>query len=415
MKLFLIRLATPCSASMFQFYNTRCPYWESAQLLRKASLLLALVITKNPASQAAFAMALNISYLLLLVRSRPFVYFPSSLFRGHNLFHLCELSSVLVCLGGNVLAFIAATDLTNTDLANTMGIGFAIFNLSFAVLFLLSFNRELNALKRIPTRSEATNLGEAGDSEGEWLYMLQAIEAIQEQDSKKRKLLIDGLPFAYSSVLVGIEDSLWWDEAQWPYHDEEKGEVLRQKFRGYQDILERVNADFVRLSLEAAQGARMINDVKELIREQELNYCRRVITGAVQDSDGVWIEDRNDFGSFGRVGNPLGGGSTGGVDIELSTIAIKPYIARAESYKKEYKARAKSNSKSRSNEKPPPPPTTLVATMPQQNLLGGSAPPPPPAPPSPPPKPDLWIRATDASGNLYYIHRETNETVWKIP
>eukprot|EP00519_Triparma_laevis_P011818 CAMPEP_0182521558 /NCGR_PEP_ID=MMETSP1321-20130603/46184_1 /TAXON_ID=91990 /ORGANISM="Bolidomonas sp., Strain RCC1657" /LENGTH=218 /DNA_ID=CAMNT_0024729587 /DNA_START=911 /DNA_END=1564 /DNA_ORIENTATION=+ len=218
-----------------------------------------------------------------------------------------------------------------------MGIGFAIFNLSFAALFLLSFNRELNALKRIPTRSEATNLGEAGDSEGEWLYMLQAIE-----DSKKRKLLIDGLPFVYSSVIVAIEDSLWLDEAQWPYHNEEKGEVLRQKFRGYQDILERVNADFVRLSLEAAQGARTINDVKELIREQELIYCRRVITGAVQDSDGVWIEDRNSFGSFGRVGNPLGGGSTGGVDIELSTIAIKPHIARAESYKKEYKARAKS-------------------------------------------------------------------------
>ncbi|GMH72555.1 hypothetical protein TL16_g05947 [Triparma laevis f. inornata] len=29
------------------------------------------------------------------------------------------------------------------------------------------------------------------------------------------------------------------------------------------------------------------------------------ITGATQDSDGVWIEDRDSFGSFGRVGNPL--------------------------------------------------------------------------------------------------------------
>ncbi|GMH83347.1 hypothetical protein TrVE_jg6486 [Triparma verrucosa] len=28
---------------------------------------------------------------------------------------------------------------------------------------------------------------------------------------------------------------------------------------------------------------------------------------------------------------------------------------------------------------------------------------------------DPWISATDANGHLYYIHRETNETVWQIP
>ncbi|GMH84633.1 hypothetical protein TrVE_jg5586 [Triparma verrucosa] len=57
------------------------------------------------------------------------------------------------------------------------------------------------------------------------------------------------------------------------------------------------------------------------------------------------------------------------------------------------------------------------AATPQQNILGRSPPPPPPPTPTPtpPPKPDPWISATDANGKLYYINRETNETVWERP
>ncbi|GMH86625.1 hypothetical protein TrST_g13910 [Triparma strigata] len=90
------------------------------------------------------------------------------------------------------------------------------------------------------------------------------------------------------------------------------------------------------------------------------------------------------------LGNPMHE-DTAGVDIELSTIAIQPHIARAESFKKEYKARTKSKSKlkSKSTEKANLPPSTLVAATPPQNILGVLVSPPPlPPPPAPPPPPE---------------------------
>ncbi|GMH71244.1 hypothetical protein TrST_g3947 [Triparma strigata] len=73
---------------------------------------------------------------------------------------------------------------------------------------------------------------------------------------------------------------------------------------------------------------------------------------------------------------------------------------------------------------PSPPPSQPPAPPPSQPPPPPpSQPPPPPPPQSPPPPPsnpklpipDPWIRATDKDGKLYYIHRETNETVWKKP
>ncbi|GMI09193.1 hypothetical protein TrLO_g12384 [Triparma laevis f. longispina] len=190
---------------------------------------------------------------------------------------------------------------TDNELVNSLGILFAILNIAFAMIFLIGYGTELHALKRLGTRAEATDLGEAGTSESEWLYMLQAIEVIDRIDeqgietqvSTKRLKLMDGIPFVYTSVVVAIEDTLYADDQRWPYHSEERARVLRQKFRGYQGVLDRVNADFVRLNLEAKAEGWMVENIKEIIRAQGLDYCKKVISMASRDS----LETKDSFGN----------------------------------------------------------------------------------------------------------------------
>ena len=114
-------------ANLFQFYNTRVPYFESVQFLRRGILIFALIIVRirnfdwshmlggltdwsgsnpfhstDPTIHALINLAINGLYLLILLYSQPFVYFPSSRSK-RNLFQVAEVSSTLTCLIGNGL------------------------------------------------------------------------------------------------------------------------------------------------------------------------------------------------------------------------------------------------------------------------------------------------------------------------
>ena len=95
-------------ANLFQFYNTRMPYFETVQFLRKGLLIFVLTWFVNyPVMQAMSSFGINGSFLLLLSCTRPFVYYPTSNSR-RNLFQIAEVSSTITCMIGNVLALIAS-------------------------------------------------------------------------------------------------------------------------------------------------------------------------------------------------------------------------------------------------------------------------------------------------------------------
>ena len=74
------------AASLYQFYNTSWPYFESVQFLRKAALIFAVTLSRNPLKESLLSSTVNAAYILLIYWSRPFVYFPSLFFGHQNLF-----------------------------------------------------------------------------------------------------------------------------------------------------------------------------------------------------------------------------------------------------------------------------------------------------------------------------------------
>ncbi|GMH97497.1 hypothetical protein TrVE_jg7227 [Triparma verrucosa] len=63
----------------------------------------------------------------------------------------------------------------------------------------------------------------------------------------------------------------------------------------------------------------------------------------------------------------------------------------------------------------PPPPAPVYGHSPSPSPLVAPGPPPVPRPPPLPSIADPWISVTSADGKRYYVHRETNETVWQKP
>ena len=74
-------------------------------------------------------------FLLLVYLTRPAIYFPSSTFRGYNLFLLSELSGGTVALLDSFLALIGATSINNQEAINALGITFAVLNMIFSFSF----------------------------------------------------------------------------------------------------------------------------------------------------------------------------------------------------------------------------------------------------------------------------------------
>lgn len=154
--------ASSSLSSLYQFYNTAAPYFESVQFLRKAALIGMLSIFTNtnresnrPIIESTLSLAINGMYVVVLYRVRPFVYFPSSFFGNRNLYQLAEMSGAIASLGGNVLALVASFD---EKLVNILGLALAGLNVSFAVLFTIAFSMEIVRAKRFAVREDEKRL-----------------------------------------------------------------------------------------------------------------------------------------------------------------------------------------------------------------------------------------------------------------
>lgn len=115
-----------------QFYRPPVAYFEAVQLLRKGLLILAASVLSGAKLQAVACFGINAAFLLVLVRTKPYIYYPSSFFSGKNLFLLTDISSNGATLTGSILALVAA--LSASDAAATaVGVCFTAVNFTFAV------------------------------------------------------------------------------------------------------------------------------------------------------------------------------------------------------------------------------------------------------------------------------------------
>ncbi|GMH78314.1 hypothetical protein TrLO_g15212 [Triparma laevis f. longispina] len=438
--------------NLFQFYNTRMPYFETVQFARKGLLIFVLTwFVDDPMIQAISSLGINGSFLLLLSCTRPFVYYPTSNSR-RNLFQIAELSSTITCIIGNVLALVASFTASDQSFIDLLGGVMATVNILYFILFMYRYSRELE--KTLDREAEWTagvktgsKLGaELNDAIVEWNLLVMSLE--DNEDTEERRHFIDEMPFVKSRIVAAMRIELMETEEKrimnvtHQISETFNTAIFRQKCRSFQRVLDPLNEDFEKFVGEA----RGPFNVLEIAREQKLEF----VSGVLERGDSSIVEE-------GEGDNPL-------QQIEMITVVVpekvkknhgKAHIARAESFKQEYKARTKlqPKSKSKSTKRANPRESTLVVAPapPQQNILGVSmsapppsplppptpspklhpttkagpfapTPPPPrppapltPTPPPPPPKPDPWISVTDAAGKIYYVHRKTNEAVWSKP
>ena len=134
--------ASSSFASLFQYYIPAMAYFESFHMIRKA-LLIAAVIIPSAIIHSAVNFAINLVFLLVVMRTKPLIRFPSTTFKGYNLYLLSELSGATVTL----LALIGAIS-DNQDVINILGATFATLNVSFAVAFFFAYHRDLRQAEK---------------------------------------------------------------------------------------------------------------------------------------------------------------------------------------------------------------------------------------------------------------------------
>ncbi|GMI14426.1 hypothetical protein TrLO_g2433 [Triparma laevis f. longispina] len=457
-------------ANLFQFYNTRMPYFETAQFSRKGLLIFVLTLSAdNPVVQAVLSLGINGGFLILLIWTRPFVYYPTS-HSKRDLFQIAEVSSTVTCLIGNTLALIGSLKMSDQSYIDVLGGVLATTNIAYFILLMFKYRAEVTRSAKkeaawalqVKRYKKNRNLGgELLKALGEWHTLVMSLED-NNLDERRRLQIVDEMPFAKSRIvadmrimLMKVEEKHWMNLTH-QISETFNEESFKQKCRRCQRALNPVNDDFEKFVGEA----RGPFTVQEIAREQKLEFVIRKLGR----SDSSWERDSS-TAEEGKGNNPL--------QIEMTPTAVKngaeygkAHIARSKHFKQEYKARTNSKSKLKSktsgkatvpsptttlvtsttpqillgnNPLPPPPtppaplPTTTLAPSsspqillgnPNTALLGLTAPPPPPlspptppapTPPAPTPTPDPWISVTDANGKLYYIHRETNEAVWEKP
>ena len=173
-------------ANLYQFYNPRLPYFENFQFLRKGALILLLTLLreKHPAVQALLSLWINGAFLLLLLCTKPFVYFPSSLL-GMNMYQMAEISSCLICLAGNALCLVGALATSYVDM---IGHVLAIMNITYVVVFVFAYGTEIqHASDLAEARSESdgrqklveAKLGrEVKEALEEWNFLMASLTKV---------------------------------------------------------------------------------------------------------------------------------------------------------------------------------------------------------------------------------------------
>ncbi|GMH91030.1 hypothetical protein TrVE_jg5013 [Triparma verrucosa] len=195
--------------SLFQWYEPKAAWFEAVHMVRKALLILSTVFLPSTSLEAALSLVINLTFLAILVRTEPLVFYPCSLFPGKNLFLLSEVLIAATTVFGSFLALVGSLS-GSTSAVNVLGVIFVSVNSSFAAAFMWGYHLDINQRDKLfpvarhestALRSDSVNRKIAGTvkaNEKEWDDMVELVEAADNSGLKKK--LIGSLPFARSQA-----------------------------------------------------------------------------------------------------------------------------------------------------------------------------------------------------------------------
>ena len=204
--------------SLFEWYSSDVPYFEAVHMLRKALLILFTTVFLTPITQGLASFAVNAVFLLILYVKDPLVYYPSSFFKGRNLFFLVEMLSTCTSLVGNSLAIVGAA-VSSPAAVTSIGVVFALVNISFGVLFFFGFASDTTMkVKSVTPVLQGFNEVEGGSRsqmlaggvlkvETEWDVHLALTAGLVEGSKGRKKMGVD-LGLLRSKLELQVQDAL---------------------------------------------------------------------------------------------------------------------------------------------------------------------------------------------------------------
>ena len=283
-------------------------------------MLIAAVIIPSAIMHSAASFAINFVFLLVVMYTKPLIRFPSTTFKGYNLYLLSELSGATVTLLGNLLAPIGATS-DNQDVINVLGATFAILNVSFAVAFFFAFERDIRQAEKdrksllnsqssndrgsgtsslSRTSSVKKSLGsDVMEAEAEWDLIMVEMHRIPA-DKRPRVASEMNMPYVRSQVADAVRKEIMSIEETWKGKeaDETTRRYIKRKLDEFAGILDRVNADFKENGGGGEGGD--IKSLANIIDDEGLDFCKGILAHS-------WSTEKN--------ANPL---SVDRVEIEMS-------------------------------------------------------------------------------------------------
>ena len=159
--------------------------------------------------QSILVLVVNLTFLALLIKLKPMVYYPSSYFSGKNLFHIVEVFSCSILVVDGCLALVGSV-LHNMAVVNAIGIIFVIVNFSFAVTLIWAYlfdTRKLLANYEAPAAFDDKELAKEISKSviNIWLELVVAVDIIEKTDDEKLKVkLVKELMFTQSKLIDHI-------------------------------------------------------------------------------------------------------------------------------------------------------------------------------------------------------------------
>ena len=269
--------------SLFEWYRPEVPYFEAIHMVRKLLLILMTTVFSTSLVQSIMSFVINAVFLAVLKFKDPMVYYPSSFFKGKNLFILVEMLSTTTSLVGNLLAILGAMTSSN-DTVTAIGTVFAIMNISFGFLLFFGYAMDTKKIKSTVAPEIAASEGSRSQSmikavsndvqsiEKEWNTHIAFIKASdggskgKDQMVRETKFLRTKLENEVRMVLMKDEEEMAklqteiCENIEWAA-DGIDVELLQQRQKSLAELMrtfDRVSVEYNQLLIKLEQDVRRI-------------------------------------------------------------------------------------------------------------------------------------------------------------
>jgi len=131
-------------SKFYKWYTKKRPYFEAVHMLRKAALIFSCTVFPSSLTQGCLCLGINAVFLAFFVWKRPMLEYPSTVFKGYNLYALLEATSAMTTMMGCCLAIIGSV----APGASWIGGAFVVVHAAYVALFMTLLVAEQRAEDR---------------------------------------------------------------------------------------------------------------------------------------------------------------------------------------------------------------------------------------------------------------------------